>query len=209
MGSNNTFDTIIYLTSTLIIPEEHITSTPFKKVRHNKISYSDDIDNTCLKGRKLGYGSEGTMKLQDMHILRHLRRNSRANLTTISRKTGIPVSTIFDKLRGFENGIVQRFTTIVDFAKLGYPIRAKIMLRVDPAHKELVKSFLIAHDRVNNLYRINNGFDYSAECLFESIKEAEEFLELIETKFNITAKSVYHIIDDLAREKALMGVEFN
>jgi DNA-binding Lrp family transcriptional regulator len=147
------------------------------------------------------------MKLNDMHIIRHLRRDARANLTSISRKTGIPVSTIFDKLKVFENGVVKRFTAIVDFTKLGYPIRAKIFLRADPLHREALKHYLMAHDRVNNLFRINNGFDYSAECLFETIKEAEEFIDTLESQFKITSKAVYHVIDELAREKAICTCE--
>jgi len=125
------------------------------------------------------------------------------NLTTISRKTGIPVSTIFDKLRTFEDGVVCRFTALVDFAKLGYPVRANIFLKADPISRDPLKAYLLAHDRVNNLWRVNNGYDYAAECLFASIKEAEEFMELIETQFRISDKTVFHIIDDLAREKAL------
>jgi DNA-binding Lrp family transcriptional regulator len=147
------------------------------------------------------------MKVNDIRILRHLRHNARSNLTTISRKTGIPVSTIFDKVRSFENDFVQRFTAIVDFTKLGYPVRANIFLKADPACREMVKSYLIAHERVNNLYRINNGYDYAAECLFTSIKEVEEFVEELESQFKILDKSVFHIIDDLAREKALTVIE--
>lgn len=142
-----------------------------------------------------------------MHIIRHLRRDARANLTTISRKTGIPVSTIFDKLKSFENDIVTRFTAIVDFTKLGYPIRAKIFLRADPMHREALKHYLLAHERVNNLFRINNGYDYAAECLFQTIKEAEEFVDGIESQFVITSKCVYHVIDELAREKSLCLME--
>jgi hypothetical protein len=63
---------------------------------------------------------------------------------------------------------------------------------------------LLAHSRVNNLFRINNGYDYSAECLFLNIKEIEEFVENLELHFKILDKHVFHIIDDLAREKMLV-----
>lgn len=147
------------------------------------------------------------MKTTDLRILMHLRNNARMNLTTISRKTGIPVSTIFDKLRCFEEDVLCRFTTLVDFAKLGYPVRANIFLKVDPSSRDPLKHFLLAHDRVNNLWRINNGYDFAAECLFSSIKEAEEFVEILEMQFRILDKTVFHIIDELAREKALCVVQ--
>ena len=101
------------------------------------------------------------MKPSDMKILQHIRTNARENLTTISRKTGIPVSTIFDRLKSHEQQFVIKFTALVDFAKLGYPLRANICLKVAPDSRDGVKSYLLAHNRVNNLQRINNGFDYA------------------------------------------------
>ena len=145
------------------------------------------------------------MKTTDLKILHHIRRNARENLTTISRKTGIPVSTIFDRLRSHEQQFVVKFTALVDFSKLGYPVRAYICLKVDPQDREGIKNYLCVHSGVNTLQRINNGFDYSAECLFTNIKEVEEFVESLEIRFKIIDKHVFHIIDDIVREKALTG----
>jgi len=143
------------------------------------------------------------MKLNDEKILQYIRNNARMNLTTISRKTGIPVSTIFDRLKTHEQTFVTKFTAIVDFSKIGYPVKANVFLKVQPQQRDKLKHHLLAHDRVNNLFRINNGFDFSTECIFASIKEAEEFVESLELQFQILDKQVFHIIDDIAREKSL------
>jgi DNA-binding Lrp family transcriptional regulator len=141
------------------------------------------------------------MKPIDWKILQYLRRDARMNLTTISRKTGIPVSTIFDRIRVQEREFIVRWTALLDFAKLGLPVRANVFLKVDPQSRDGVRAYLLAHGRVNNLYRINNGYDYAAECLFTDIREVEEFTELLETQFHIINKHVFHVIDDIAREK--------
>lgn len=143
------------------------------------------------------------MKPTDMKILQHIRRNSRENLTTISRKTGIPVSTIFDRLKAHEDQFITKFTALVDFAKLGYPVRTNICLKVAPESREGIRSYLLVHDHVNNLQRINNGYDYAAECFFANIKEVEEFVETLEMQFKVLDKHIFHIIDDLAREKMM------
>ena len=143
------------------------------------------------------------MKQVDLRILQHLRLNSRASLTGISRRTGIPVSTIFDRIKTYEQQLVHRFTALVDFSRLGYSVRANVMLKVAPQERDNVKSYLLSHERVNTIMRINNGFDYAAECFFFSIKEAEEFMEELEMKFKVMDKQVFHIIDDIAREKML------
>ena len=143
------------------------------------------------------------MKPSDIRILQYLRNNSRASLTGISRKTGIPVSTIFDRIRNYEQQLVYKFTALVDFSKLGYSVRAKIFLKVDPHSRDNVRNYLLAHTSVNNIARINNGYDYAAECFFQTIKEAEEFIECLELQFKIIDKQVFHVIDDIAREKML------
>lgn len=143
------------------------------------------------------------MRPTDMKILQHIRRNARMNLTTLSRKTGIPISTIFDRLRAQQGGLITRFTALVDFGKLGYPIRAKVFLKVDAQHRAQLRAYLSVHERVNSLWRINNGFDFLAECLFTNIREVEEFLEAVEMKFPILDKHVYHVIEDVVREKVM------
>ncbi len=114
------------------------------------------------------------MTTQDLRILQHLRRDARINLTVLSKKTGIPVSTLFDRLRAGEGSVITRFTVLMDFAKLGFPVRAKVLLRADAESRIPLRNYLLAHNRVNGLWRINNGFDYAADCFFASIKEAEE-----------------------------------
>ncbi len=144
------------------------------------------------------------MTTHDLQILHHLRRDARINLTVLSKKTGIPVSTLFDRLRAGEKSVITRFTVLMDFAKLGFPVRTKILLRTDMASRVPVRNYLLTHDRVNGLWRINNGFDYAVDCFFASIKEAEEFLDTLESRYSIVEKQMFHVIDDLATEKALM-----
>jgi Lrp/AsnC family leucine-responsive transcriptional regulator len=143
------------------------------------------------------------MKTTDMKIMQHIRQNARMNLTAISRKTGIPVSTIFDRLQAHEGSFITKFTALVDFAKLGFPVRANVFLKVDPQSRDGIRNHLLVHQSVNNLYRINNGYDFAAECVFTSIKEVEEFVEALEMQFKVLDKHVFHIIDDIAREKVL------
>lgn len=145
------------------------------------------------------------MKTSDIRILQHIRQNARINLTTLSRKTGVPVSTLFDKLRNQEGKIITKFTALLDFTMLGYPVRMKVFLKATPERRLELKNFLLAHTRVNDLWRINNGYDYTADCVFRDLKEAEEFLEGLEVQFGVLECQAYHVIDDLAREKVLAG----
>ena len=137
---------------------------------------------------------------KDMQIIAHLRQDARMSLTTMSRKTTIPVSTIFDRLKVCEEGLIQKHTSLLNFAKLGFDARANITLKVGKEKREELKQFLMKNENVNSVYKINNGFDFLVEGVFKSIKDLEVFLELLEERFGVTEKSVYYIIEDIKRE---------
>ncbi len=126
------------------------------------------------------------------------------NLTTISRKTGIPVSTIFDRLRSQEGKLIKRFTALLDFSAMGYPVRAKLFLKARPEVRDKIRAYLLIHDRVNNLWRVNNGYDLLVDCIFKDIREVEEFVEELETRFDVLDKQVFHVIEDIVNEKVLV-----
>jgi len=142
-----------------------------------------------------------TVKKTDLEVISSLRKNARETLTNISRTKRIPVSTIFDKIRVHRQGIIKKYTTIVDFNELGYSARAKITIKAKPDARLKLKSFLMIHPNVNSLYRINNGYDFLVETIFKNILELEEFIESVEKMVKV--KQVYYVIEDLKREEFL------
>ncbi len=142
------------------------------------------------------------MELQDneLRLLGYFRRNARLALTKISKQTGIPVSTIFDKLRKYEGDIIQRHVALLDFQKMGYTTRANVFVKTTPNNRIALANFLKLHPNVNAAYRVNNGFDYLVEAVFRNIQEHEEFLETLELEQGVTAKEVYFVIGEVSRE---------
>lgn len=141
------------------------------------------------------------LKRKERLLLSHFRQNARESLTTISKKTHVPVSTIFDKLRHYESNFIKKHTTLVDFAKLGYMTRANVMLKVALEHRDFLKQYLMKHNHVNSLFKVNNGYDFLAELVFHHIKDLEDFLESLEAKYKIKEKTVFYIIEDICREE--------
>lgn len=140
------------------------------------------------------------MNRKDLKIIAHLRKDARMPLTKMSRSTQIPVSTIFDRLKHNEAGVIVKHTTLLDFSKLGYHTRASIVLKVDRGDKEKLQQYLERCNAVNSLYRINNGYDFMVEGIFEQIKDMEEFLDKLDTEFNILDKKAFYMIEDLKKE---------
>ncbi len=144
---------------------------------------------------------------KDLIILCNLRRNARETLTKISKKTNIPVSTIFEKLKAYRNEGLVRYTTIINFNKLGFDIKANVMIRVPKEKRKETKEYLIKHQNINSVLKINNGFDFLFECIFTSIKELEDFLEMLEERFNIEEKQVYYVVEEIKKEEFMSHPE--
>lgn len=135
---------------------------------------------------------------KELLLISTLRKDGRATLTQISKTTRIPISTLFDMLR--RNDIIMKNTCIPDFSKLGYGIRAVISVKVPVDVKEEVKNYLLKTPNLNNLYKVNNGFDFICEVIYKNLHDVEQFVEKLEKDFPLEQKQVHYIIDDLARE---------
>ncbi|MFH1589332.1 MAG: Lrp/AsnC family transcriptional regulator [archaeon] len=140
------------------------------------------------------------MDKKDIVFLTHLRNNARETLTMISKKTRIPISTLYDRLKTHENDVITKHTTLIDFAKLGFLCKANITIKVDIEDRDAVKNYLTCQNSVNSLFKINNGYDFLIEGVFKHVKEMEDFMELLERKFKVLEKNVYYIIEDIKRE---------
>lgn len=146
---------------------------------------------------------------RDLAVISCLRRNARETLTAMSKKTRIPVSTLFDRIRLFEQGLIMKHAAIVDFARLGYSTRANVILKVNKKDREALRQYLVRNSFVNSAYRINNGFDFMAEVIFRNMKELEDFLGTLEENFKITEKHVYYLIDDIKKEEFLASPQLS
>lgn len=140
------------------------------------------------------------MKEKDLLLISYLRQNARDTLTRLSRRTNIPVSTIFDRLKNYERRGTVKHTAIVDFTKLGFHTRAKIAIKVARDERQAAGEYLAKHPNVNSVCRINNGYSFLFEGVFRNIVDLENFLEELDEKFEIAQKQVFYVIDDIIRE---------
>ena len=139
----------------------------------------------------------------DLLILSYLRKDARIKLTALSRKIGVPISTIYEKLKRFRaNGLV-RLIALVDYNRLGLSTRVMIAFKVDRDIRGEVVEYLTDNMYVNSIQRINNGFTFLVEIIHFSMTDAEDFIEILEERFNIKKKQVFYVIDDVERERFL------
>jgi DNA-binding Lrp family transcriptional regulator len=122
---------------------------------------------------------------KDIRIISALRRDSYQRLADYTAATGVPRSTLHERLRKLQQGGV-RCTPLLSWERLGAPIHACFFL---PYNEELVQG-----PEVNNAFRLapSNLF---LECLFTSMKEAEEYREKLGS-----AARMFLVVDVVKRE---------
>jgi DNA-binding Lrp family transcriptional regulator len=68
---------------------------------------------------------------KDLRILHELKENSKRTTSRIAKRTGLPITTIHNRIKRLEQeGIIKRYTVELDYTKLGKPITAYIMIGV-------------------------------------------------------------------------------
>jgi DNA-binding Lrp family transcriptional regulator len=145
---------------------------------------------------------------KDLVIITELRRNARETLTRLSKKTRIPISTIFDRLKLQEGKIIKKHCALIDFQKIGFSIRANMLLKVPAEHRNKLLEHLQKELHINTVLKINNGYDFLVEALFKNLKEAEGFVNKLEEEYKIEDKKVFYVIDEIKREEFLSSPIF-
>jgi Lrp/AsnC family transcriptional regulator for asnA, asnC and gidA len=113
-----------------------------------------------------------------MKIIRALQADARKPISRIAREVGATEATVrrrIDKL--LRDGIIERFTVVLDYHKLGRIIKAFIGLRVQPAKLKEIVDHLSKHPDIQVLYRTSGDTDIITEVIFEKMEDLNIFLE--------------------------------
>jgi len=114
-------------------------------------------------------------------VLDELRLNARMPLTEMSRKAGLPVSTVHDQVKKQRKS--HRFTTLVDFHKLGCEVWALLFFEQGDKVRNLVGPFLQGHSNVNNVFIEVDGF--VAEVVFRTEEGFGHFLAQLQHDYDV------------------------
>jgi Lrp/AsnC family transcriptional regulator for asnA, asnC and gidA len=114
----------------------------------------------------------------DMRIIRSLQENGRKPVSRISKEVSANETTVRKRIEKLmKNGIIQRFTVVLDYHKLGRVIKAFIGLRVQPGRLREIVDHLSKHPDIQVLYRTSGDTDVILEVIFESMEDLNAFLE--------------------------------
>ena len=102
------------------------------------------------------------MKLDeiDYKILEILRRDARTPFTDVGRDLGISDATVHVRVkRMMDEGIIKKYTIVVDEETLDRKVRGFVLINVDPGSLEDVAKQLVQNERVSAVYEIHGPND--------------------------------------------------
>lgn len=126
-------------------------------------------------------GGDGMSKLtdkKDMAILGELRENSRLSEKKLSRKTGIPMTTVHNRVKKLrELGVIEKYTLRINYEKLGKPLIAYVLVKAikQADQKELLDQIA----KVPNVYEaamITGEFDILFKARVASMAELNKLV---------------------------------
>ncbi len=114
----------------------------------------------------------------DMKILRALQNDARKPIVQIAKEVNANEATVRRRIEKLlEDGIIERFSVVLDYHKLGRVIKAFIGLRVEPAKLKTIAEHLAKHPDTQVVYRTSGDTDIVTEVIFEKMEDLNSFLD--------------------------------
>lgn len=117
------------------------------------------------------------MDENDKKILTELISNSRMPISKISSKTGIPDSTISNRIKKLENNnIIEQYTTIINPEAIGIKVIAMIIIQTETEKHENVEIELPKLDKVSQVYSISGEYDILIKVWAHTLEELNDIV---------------------------------
>lgn len=121
---------------------------------------------------------------KDETILELLQQDASLSTYQITKKTGIPQTTVLNRIKRLkQDGLIKKYTIDLDWKKLGKKIKALIFVKVDK-NLELkgsgkvgeIEQKIYRHPLVLSVKRLMGKQDFVIEMVCQDLDELNEFL---------------------------------
>jgi Lrp/AsnC family leucine-responsive transcriptional regulator len=113
----------------------------------------------------------------DRQILEHLHENSRISYTDLGKEIGLSRVAVQSRIQSMiEVGVIERFTVVINPAKVGIQVSAFFNVDVEPQYLEQVAENLSRETAVTSLYHMTGPSTLHMHGIFANNQELEKFL---------------------------------
>lgn len=123
---------------------------------------------------------EDIVKIDDIDkkILHLLNKDGRMSYREISRKLGVSVGTVHNRVEKLmKNGVIKKFVPVIDHSRLGYKLTAIIGVRVKGGVLRNWEERTAYHKNVLAIYDVTGEFDAILIGKFRDTSELDKFIK--------------------------------
>ena len=115
---------------------------------------------------------------KDLEILGMLRANSRLSEQKIAKKTGIPMTTVHNRVKKMrEAGIIEGYTVRLNHALLGKPLIAYVLLKaVNQADQGELLGYIAKIPQVCEVAMVTGDFDLMLKARISDMEELNKII---------------------------------
>ena len=140
----------------------------------------------------------------DEKIVNVLLEDSKLSYRQIGKKVNVSVATVMHRVKKLEKeGIVKKYTVLLDYEKLGYDVPVMIDIRVAKGKLFNVENKIATHPNVFAVYDKTGNFDATIIAKFKNRKSMDNFLKKIQT-YEFVERTETKLILKTIKEESLM-----
>lgn len=142
---------------------------------------------------------------KDKKILNILIDNSKLSLRKIAKKANVSVATVMHRVNKLEKeGVIKRYTIIVDYDKIGFDIGVLIGMRILKGKFFEVEKKIAMHPNVFAVYDVTGTFDAVILAMFRNRRQMDNFLKKIQA-YDFVERTHTRFILNTIKERRVMA----
>jgi Lrp/AsnC family transcriptional regulator for asnA, asnC and gidA len=122
----------------------------------------------------------------DKKILKIINKDSRTPYKQISKELNVSIGTIHNRIEKLtKKGVIKKFTTSMDYNKIGYNLTAIIGIKIKGGQIKKLKNKTIDNNSIIALYDITGKYDALIIAKFKNTSDLDKFIKTLLKEDNI------------------------
>lgn len=131
----------------------------------------------------------------DYKILEILRKDARTPFTEVGRDLGVSDATVHVRVNKMMNeGIIKRYTILVDEEALGRKVRGFVLINVNPGFLEAVANQLIENEKLSAVYEIHGPNDLIVKAEAGDLDEMRDIMLQVREISNVATSELITVL---------------
>ncbi|MGM0398437.1 MAG: HTH-type transcriptional regulator Lrp [Halobacteriota archaeon] len=132
----------------------------------------------------------------DATLINALLEDGRASLRSLGEELDVSVTTVSNHLKDLEaEGVIEGYTPMVDYEKLGYDVTAIVQLKVEGNALPDITDRLQGHKQMVNVYEVTGEFDIIAVGKFTDTDDMNQLIKELLADADIKESNTSVVLD--------------